>query len=402
LAGKIVREIEPHTESDVAALFTQLFVMFGNLVGRGAYWIVEDCDHYTNLFLVLLGDTSRGRKGSAYSRIKKLFCRIDPNWVNKNILTTLSTGEGIISRVKDSTIKREEVEIEGEPTGEYRDKIINIGVEDKRLLAVIQEYSSFLKLAARENNILSATVRSAWDGEVLDNPTKHDPIKATGSHISIIAHITRKEFLSQLTTTEICNGFVNRHICVCCKRSKLLPHGGATDPVSNDLVRELYEAVQWAKNIKEVGMDEETKKLWEKAYYEYDKPDLPELVEAATSRGEAQTRRIAMLYALLDKAPVVRKEHLLAALEVWRYCEDSIRYVFSGKRNNRVAEKIHEALKKSPDGLTRSEISALFGRNLTKETIDTALGELSKAKQVDCKKIETGGLPEERWFYTGK
>ena len=45
------------------------------------------------------------------------------------------------------------------------------------------------------------------------------------------------------------------------------------------------------------------------------------LYGAVTSRAEAQVVRLSLIYALLDCSPVIRQEHLLAALALWEYCE---------------------------------------------------------------------------------
>jgi hypothetical protein len=39
------------------------------------------------------------------------------------------------------------------------------------------------------------------------------------------------------------------------------------------------------------------------------------------ARAPAQVLRLSMMYALLDMSTTIRKEHLEAALEIWRYCE---------------------------------------------------------------------------------
>ena len=45
------------------------------------------------------------------------------------------------------------------------------------------------------------------------------------------------------------------------------------------------------------------------------------MLGAVTSRAEAQVVRLSCLYALLDSSKVIRRQHMTAALAVWRYCE---------------------------------------------------------------------------------
>ena len=90
-------------------------------------------------------------------------------------------------------------------------------------------------------------------------------------------------------------------------------------------------------------------------------------VGAVLGRAEAHTMRLACLYALLDASPVIREVHLQAALALWRYCEESARYVFDQSLGDPVAEKILKALRASANGLTRTEIRDMFARHRTGE-----------------------------------
>ena len=65
-----------------------------------------------------------------------------------------------------------------------------------------------------------------------------------------------------------------------------------------------------------------------------------------------------------------------------------------------VADRIMQALRASPGGLTRTQIRDLFGRNQKAERIDQALALLLEARRVRKTDEETGGRPSERWFAT--
>ncbi len=86
LAGDVVRTMEPHSESDPAALLLQTLAAFGNLVGREPHFMAESDWHGTNLFVVLVGATSKGRKGSSWSRVKTLVEAVDPEWIKARLL----------------------------------------------------------------------------------------------------------------------------------------------------------------------------------------------------------------------------------------------------------------------------------------------------------------------------
>jgi hypothetical protein len=94
---------------------------------------------------------------------------------------------------------------------------------------------------------------------------------------------------------------------------------------------------------------------------------------------------------------VITAKHLNAALAVWKYCEDSARYIFGDALGDPVADAIMRALRSAPDGLTRTEISDALGRNRKSEEIGRALAVLAQMKMARVEKRETGGRPEEVW-----
>ena len=102
LLGQIVTTIAPHTEADPVAILTQLLVAFGAAVGRGAFFQVEATRHHPNEFMLLVGDSSKARKGSSWDHVRRLIAAVDPT-IERRILTGLSSGEGLIWAVRDPT-----------------------------------------------------------------------------------------------------------------------------------------------------------------------------------------------------------------------------------------------------------------------------------------------------------
>jgi hypothetical protein len=105
-----------------------------------------------------------------------------------------------------------------------------------------------------------------------------------------------------------------------------------------------------------------------------------------------------MAYALLDCSAFVTKEHLRAGLAVWRYCEDSARYIFGNKFGDPVVDTILRHLQGETKGLTRNAIRELFNRNRSETEISNALHVLEEHGLARCVREETGGRPSERWF----
>ena len=92
LAGEIVQAIAPHTEADPVAILSQLMIAFGAGAGRGAWFSVEATRHHPNEFLVLVGDSSKARKGSSWDHVHRLIAAADPAIAGR-ILTGLSSGD---------------------------------------------------------------------------------------------------------------------------------------------------------------------------------------------------------------------------------------------------------------------------------------------------------------------
>lgn len=401
LAGTFVRKIEPHTEADPVAILIQYLVLFGNVIGRKAHFAVEADRHYLNLFAVAVGESSKGRKGVSLGQAKRLYHAVDSGWVDERMESGLSSGEGLIWAVRDPIEKQERVSKRNEPP-RYETVIVDPGIEDKRLVVVEAEFASTLRMLSREGNSLSGVIRKAWDVGDLSSLTKNSPARATGAHISIIGHVTRQELLRYLTNTEAGNGFGNRFLWCLVRRSKCLPEGGRAHTVDfAPLTRDLTAAVMFAREVGEIRRDDEARVAWAGIYPELSNAK-PGLLGAMIARAEAQVMRLACVYALLDRSKVVRKEHLLAALALWEYCEASARCIFGEALGDPVADEILRALKAAPRGLTRTEVRDLFGRNKKADEVGRTLGVLLEQNLARFERVDTGGRPAEHWFAVGR
>ena len=390
LAGDVVRVIEPHTEADPVALLIQFLVAFGNCIGRGCHWRAESDEHHGNIFAVLVGKSAKGRKGTAWGRIRYLFNFLN-EWIDR-CKGGLSSGEGLIWQVRDA--------IESTGSDTKHAVAADEGVADKRLMLVEPEFAQVLKQTYRAGNTLSTFIRHAWDRGDLQSLTKNSPAKASGAHISIVGHITKQELLRYLTTTEAANGFANRFLWVCVRRSKFLPNGGNLNEA--DLVN-LTSALREASDFGRghgllLKRDAAASELWHDVYKNLT-AEREGLAAAACGRAEAQVMRLAMLYALLDRACDIGLVHLKAALELWRYCEESADAIFGTATGDPTADDIAEALRNAPAGLTRTEIRDLFSRHQSTNEIGRALSVLLRAGHVRVLRQVTVGRPIERWIH---
>ena len=403
LAGEIVRAIEPHTESSSVALLIQVLVCFGNMVGRTAHFVAEGSQHFLNLFAVLVGVTSGGRKGSSWAQVLRLLRNVDSVWPSKQLQSGLSSGEGLIWAVRDPITKHEPIREKNRQVVGYQDVEADPGVADKRLLVFESEFASPLRMMARDGNILSVVIRQAWDTGDLRTMTKNSPAQATGAHISIVGHVTRDELRRELNATDMANGFANRFLWICAARSKELPEGGnLSEAALAPVAQRLRDAIAYAQTTSEMKREKALKEMWARTYHEVT-ASAPGLVGAITSRAAPQIMRLACLYALLDHSVVVRAEHLLAAVALWEYCHGSARFIFGDSLGDPVADTILHALRNAPDGLDRTEISSRFAGHKRSEEISRALAALQEhgLARVQPQPSDGKGRPREIWFAVG-
>ena len=393
LAGEIVAAIEPHTESDPVAILAQFLAAFGSCAGRGPYTAVEADRHGGNESEVLVGRSSRARKGTSWRHVRRLFDAADPEWVSNCIVSGLSSGEGLIWAVRDPITK-----IETPKDGIPREVIVDEGVTDKRLLVIESEYASVLKVMSRRGNTISPVIRDAWDGYSLRSLVKNSPATATDPHITILGHITAPELKRELAETEAANGYGNRVLWLCVRRSKVLPEGGSLS--LEDLapyVQRLRSALEHSRRVGELRRNPEARALWAEIYPRLS-ADIPGLLGAMVARAEAHVTRLSLLYALLDESSEITVEHLLAALAFWQYAEDSCRYIFGDSLGDPVADRLLELIRDNPEGITQTELHNALGNNYQGSRINTGLSQIEGLGLALVVIRKTSGRPARVWY----
>ena len=135
-AGRIVEITDPHTEADPVAILIQTLISVGSAIGRGAYFVAEADRHYTKEFVVLVGETAKGRKGSSFSQARYAVEMADDTF-ERQIQSGLVSGEGLVFHVRDAVEKKNK-------KGEV--EIVDEGIADKRLLVYESEFAQTLRV----------------------------------------------------------------------------------------------------------------------------------------------------------------------------------------------------------------------------------------------------------------
>lgn len=395
--GDWVRLWEPHTEASPVALYAGAIAALGAVVGRDVFVRRGRSQHAPRFYVVLVGPSGRGRKGTAISFVRDLVETLAPEFARTRICTGLSTTEGVIQLLRDETPARIE------PGGRERPAIP--GVEDKRLLVIEEEMSSPFRVMRREGSDLSATLRTAWDGHVLQRVTKNDPMRATAPHLNILGAITSGELRSTLQTGDVLNGFANRLLPIHtssnvfkARSSEPLPHA------LGDCLDALRRAIDFARARRgEYTLSAEAETYWEEHYPRLRQPDeRSEALQALQERGAPYVLRLALLFALLDRAHCIAPAHLEAAQTLWQYAAASWREVYADDAHVRspLAAKIAAGLLAAgPDGLTLTDIRVMAVKSNNVKGVRAALQELASDGIVVKRDVvaQRPGRPAEWW-----
>ncbi len=121
------------------------------------------------------------------------------------------------------------------------------------------------------------------------------------------------------------------------------------------------------------------------------------MVGALLGRSEAQVRRSAALYALLDREKAVTVVHLKAALGLWQYAEDSVHWIFGRRTGDSMVERIVDGVYAKGE-LTDSEISGLFSNNVPAARLNAAKQAAEQASLIHQVILSgTGGRNQRVW-----
>ncbi|MCL2122858.1 MAG: DUF6371 domain-containing protein [Desulfovibrionaceae bacterium] len=401
IVGDFVSLATRDSEADPAAVCVTMLARFaaevyGYAEGKGPYIHVGETLHPPRLFAVICGNSSKARKGTSLAPITKLFtrefCPASEISAMKLPLPArgsggpLSTGEGLAFQVRDESEEERERRRKMNPNEPIRDP------GDKRLMIQDEEFASGLACTKREGNTLSMGLRCFWDSGDYAPLTKSNPIRVKNAHICIITHITMQELAVALADVQAFNGFGNRFLWICARRSKLIPEPSRM-PVEElaPMQNELWRLVAQAQKFGLITMSAGARAQWASVY-----PDLSRehsgLAGSIINRAEAQTLRLALIYALLDGRNQIEERHLDAALALWRYAQESALYIFGDRSADPLEEKILEALKQGP--LTATELSAVFSRNISKDRLQPLLQQLEAQQRISITKVKGTGRPK--------
>ena len=371
LPGEVVDAIGQHTEADPVALLVTYLTAFGAAVGRGPHAVADGAEHAGRLFAVLVGDTSKARKGTSWAQIRRVFVAADRTFTDDRILGGFGSGEALVDAVAADGA-------------------------DHRLLVIEPEWARILSVGKREGSTLSPLLRQAWDGDRLAVRSRGGgSVTADNAHVSVLGHVTAEELRAKLTDTEVANGYANRHLFVSVRRSKLLPSGGSLDDQAiADLGRRTKVALDGARKIGTLKRSPAAEERWTALYYEMAKDEPGGLLGAVIARDAAQVLRLSVLFALSSASALIDVSHIDAAWAVWQYCRKSAALIFGDASGSPVADKLIQALRDAgPDGLDGRQMDRVLGGHVSAGELRAALSLLDRRGLIVTRDEVTRGRP---------
>lgn len=382
VVGDIVAAATPTTEADPVGIFVSLLAAVGVAIGPGPFVQVGNTRHPLLVWPLLFGSTGSGRKGEA-TNTASLFVGQALPWFSAFIAGGLSSGEGLIERVRD-----------------VADEDDSGGTEDKRLLVIEPEFASVMARSRREGNTLAAVLRQAWDGGALSVLNK-TAVRASSSHIAIIGHITPREFRLRLAETELTGGTYNRFFPFFVDRNGKIPlPPGVADKVLAKHAGQLAKSIEQARKVGRVQLDPGATKLWQNTLYdEFTASDDDDLSWTEfTRRAAPYCLRIGAVHAVMEGQNLISAEDLAAAAALVRYSVASAKYVLDRRLRDPRMDRVRRAIDQAgPRGLGRTEISDLFSRNVAKKVLDEILADLTTAGGYEEFQAPTSGRPATRY-----
>lgn len=392
-AGAYTLDAAPFTEADPVGVLVSLLAGAGAIIGSTPHMLVGNVHHAPAIWPVLIGSTSKARKGTAWAVANAPLQHVDP-WFfaggrKSRMRSGFGSGEALIDEIRDPDDDEEDATNNKQP---------DRGAPDKRMLVVETEFASVLNRARRESSILSQVLRQGWDGAPIQANSRARKVSATGYHLVGIGHTTVEELRLRMTDTETYSGFANRHLWVCVKRARRLPtEGNVPDKLSKEHGENIRAAIFDIRKVSRVTRTPDAELLWNDIYDELCNDEPGGLLGAVVARDAPQVLRIALIYALLDGLNQVDITHLDAAHALWKYCRASAAYVWHDMTGNTRADQLLAALKRAgPDGLTSTEVNAVFGNNVPKTEITAIRDALLQRELITFEEIATGGRPIQR------
>ncbi|MDT2010326.1 DUF3987 domain-containing protein [Rhodococcus opacus] len=386
--GDIVNVAAGYTEADRVAMLATLitgvsaFTGGGNQ-GEGPHIKIGPDRSPLLLWFLIFGSSGTGRKGTATSVANVFLKRADPVLASEIITSGMSSGEGTVNLLKDPDPDS------GKPGGTH----------EKRLFIIEEEFASVIAKSNYQGSTLSATIRLLHSGGPIAN-LKTERARASWTHVSILAHMTRKEFVSCYSAKDMSGGTYNRFVPVYVDREKVMTRPPVmTEKLITEQADILRLAINRARNVGLIDFSDAGGQYWDTVVHpDIDVTEDDSPASEFTRRATTNCWRLAALYAALDGESLIDVRHLKAAHALVRYSLDTAAWVFAPGVSDPELEKLFRYIdEKGLTKLARTDITRAFGNRIKADRLDALCERLVESRKFRQVTVPTKGRPREEF-----
>ncbi len=369
--GAAVKSIETYTEADPVGILGCLMAECSALIGRGPALNVSGLHVSARLFIMLVGPTSEGRKGTAGDNARTIVTMSGVERPAGFLQRGFASGESVVENLAT--------------------------LEDRRAMFRQDEMAGLLVAMNREGSTLSAVIRDLWDGVTIAHTTVAGHKEVEDAHVSVLGHITAEELRERLRPVDYANGLANRFLTLAVHRRQMVAWTGpnSLDSICSAAAKKLGSSINSARVEKSYDLSDDAFDRWCEIYA--NAPSCSML----SARREPQLLRLALVYAVLDGSTTVEVCHLEAALAFWDYVVDSLAWAMpDAKRPAEPARtiEIRRLIEQAGTaGISCSDIGKFFSNHLDVKVRDAALAHLEKQGDVVKRIVKTSGRNSTRY-----
>lgn len=355
-------------------LFTFLLAV-GAFLGRSVY-IEKAGKHYPNLFVVLVGPSGGGRKGTAMDFGMDLVKALDPSI---GITRTIDSREGFSDYLQGLQEKQSHLD--------YISAIVRLS-----------ELRSLIDKSKMEGvrNIVPMLCEAYDCPESLDVQTRHNKVCVTNPTVALLAGTTMR-WVEGITEADLQGGLGNRIAWCPGLPGEALPDPPPLEQQSwNKLIHGIHDVGRYWREKKSTAFTftSEAAQQWNKQIYPelYGHRQDEPLIAVLSERLQNHCLKAALIFAALDGKPIIEAKHLDAAYALTTFLYDALWYLFRGFGASPMAQldqKIIEIVRQSgPEGIRQREIKRRLWR-IDAETLNRRLFALT-AHDGPLERIEIG------------
>jgi hypothetical protein len=398
--GEYAHRNEERVEIDSLSLLLQLLTVVSVAIGPRAHTMGGTTRHYPNLFSLIVGTTTIGKGGSG-EVANELGAAIDPGFEKRTaynvasapaLVQLVTDGRKVTKKGTRKGVAYENVEVVHEP------------VVDKRLLLFFPEMRATLVHQGRRGSTLKDELKNVWDGRTIENNTRDCYERATTPHIGLIGHITPVDLTELATRADVGNGYFNRYLITVAKRERSLPFT-VESPDCRDLLSQIANALNALGPVnqheKRLDWADDARDEWE-AFYDAVRqgrhPFIADILEIG-GRVCPLTKRVALIYAILDGASAIHLRHLRAAKAVVLEALNRSRHLFAGRKKlSTLPDELRNAFAHCEGEWTKTTMHEKTGKRHKANDLEAAAAALVEAGEWLVREGQTGNGHDSKFW----